>query len=61
MKGRRVLVTFIAACATVCIMTPSVAQAAASNPQATNAAVPSARLTDSPNSRCLRGHPTDPQ
>ena len=28
MKGRRVLVTFIAACATVCIMTPSVAQAA---------------------------------
>ena len=29
MKGRRVLVTFIAACATVCIMTPSVAQAAA--------------------------------
>jgi hypothetical protein len=28
MKGRRVLVTFIAACATVCMMTPSVAQAA---------------------------------
>jgi len=28
MKGRRVFVTFIAACATVCIMTPSVAQAA---------------------------------
>jgi hypothetical protein len=28
MKGRRVLVTFIAACATVCVMTPSVAQAA---------------------------------
>ena len=28
MKGRRVLVTFIAACAAVCIMTPSVAQAA---------------------------------
>ena len=25
MKGRRVLVTFIAACATVCVMTPSVA------------------------------------
>jgi hypothetical protein len=28
MKGRRVLGTFIAACATVCILTPSVAQAA---------------------------------
>ena len=28
MKGRRVLVTFIAACATLCIMTPSIAQAA---------------------------------